>query len=469
MENLHCDVAVIGGGIAGLMAGLRSAQGGKSVLVFERQAADRYVCNTRLTGGVFHCAMTDIRTPENELYDIILRSTEQAADPGLARLVAGNAKRAVNWLQELGIRFVRGSADPWHSFVLAPPGIAQLGRHWEGRCGDVLLRTLEAELGRHGGKVLRGHEVTQLIMNGKQCRGLRIAVAGGDEVEVSSRAVVLADGGFQSNKPMLKEYVSPQPEALVQRNAGSGLGAGLRMAVAAGAALSDLGSFYGHILSRDALKNDQLWPYPWLDEVAKRYLIVDASGRRFTDEGRGGISIANDIARLAQPDATVVVFDQDGWDGPATERFLPANPNLEKAGATVVRAGSIRELAAMAGINPEGLFTEVERYNAAVDAGRTAELQPARNVGRFSALPVRKAPFYAIPAAAGITYTMGGVLIDDRCRVKAKDGGTLDGLYAAGSTTGGLEGGPHAGYVGGLVKASVTALRCAEQILGQAA
>jgi fumarate reductase flavoprotein subunit len=466
MKKLDCDVAVIGGGIAGMMAALRCAQEGKSVLVFERQSADRYLCNTRLTGGVFHCAMTDIRTPADELSAIILRATDHAADPALARLVAGNARRAVNWLQQLGIRFVRGSADPWHSFVLAPPGIAQLGRHWEGRCGDVLLRTLEAELGRHQGKVLRGHEAKELIMDGRQCRGVRIAMADGSAVDVASSAVVLADGGFQSNNQLLKEFVSPQPESVVQRNAGTGIGSGLRMAIAAGAAVSDLRSFYGHILSRDALKNDQLWPYPWLDEIAKRYLVVDAAGRRFTDEGRGGVSIANDIAHQAQPDTTAVIFDEDGWNGPARERFLPANPNLEKAGGTILRASSIRELAARAGIDPDGLATEVERYNAAVESGHTDDLQPPRTVEKFSALAVRKAPFYAIPAAAGITYTMGGVLIDEFCRVKAEEGGTLAGLYAAGSTTGGLEGGEHAGYVGGLVKASVTALRCAEHIAG---
>jgi len=469
MENLSCDVAIVGGGIAGLISGLRCAQGGKKVLVLERLKDERYVCNTRLTGGVFHCAMTDIRTPVNELVDIILQATDGAADPALARLVAGNARRAVNWLQDLGIRFVRGSADPWHSFVLAPPGIAQLGRQWEGRAGDVLMRTLEAELNRHQGKVLRGHEAKDLIMADGTCRGVKVALADGQMIEVESEAVILADGGFQSNPRMLEEHISPQPASVVQRNAGTGMGAGLRMALAAGAAASDLRGFYGHILSRAALQNDQLWPYPWLDEVAKRYIVVDAGGRRFTDEGQGGIHIANDIARLPRPDATTVICDEDGWNGPATERFLPANPNLEKAGGTVLRAASLRELAALADIDPDGLAATVDDYNAALDHGRLAQLQPARSTSKYSALPIRKAPFYALPAAAGITYTMGGVLIDERCQVQSQQGGPIAGLYAAGSTTGGLEGGAHAGYVGGLVKASVTALHCAEVITGAAA
>ena len=51
-----------------------------------------------------------------------------------------------------------------------------------------------------------------------------------------------------------------------------------------------------------------------------------------------------------------------------------------------------------------------------------------------------------------------------------RDGAVLDqsetpipGLFAAGSTVGGLDGGPNAGYVGGLIKATI-ALRAAEAI-----
>ena len=65
---------------------------------------------------------------------------------------------------------------------------------------------------------------------------------------------------------------------------------------------------------------------------------------------------------------------------------------------------------------------------------------------------MRTPPFYAIPVCAGITYTMGGVAINDRCQVLHLDGHAIDGLYAAGCTTGGHEGGPIAGMTGGLGK-----------------
>ena len=77
------------------------------------------------------------------------------------------------------------------------------------------------------------------------------------------------------------------------------------------------------------------------------------------------------------------------------------------------------------------------------------------------------APFYAMPICAAITNTMGGIVVDGDARVLDKNDKPIPGLYAAGSTVGGLDGGPHAGYVGGLIKATI-GLRAAETIAGNA-
>jgi fumarate reductase flavoprotein subunit len=86
-------------------------------------------------------------------------------------------------------------------------------------------------------------------------------------------------------------------------------------------------------------------------------------------------------------------------------------------------------------------------------------LYPRRSSTRIEALPVAKPPYYAVPLCAGITYTMGGIAIDPDGHVLRSGGGTLDGLYAVGATTGGLEGGTEVGYVGGLIKAATFGIR----------
>ena len=62
---------------------------------------------------------------------------------------------------------------------------------------------------------------------------------------------------------------------------------------------------------------------------------------------------------------------------------------------------------------------------------------------------------------------MGGIRIDGHARALDETGRPIRGLYAAGASTGGLEGGPRTGYVGGLVKCGITGLRAAEHIAAQ--
>ena len=97
-------------------------------------------------------------------------------------------------------------------------------------------------------------------------------------------------------------------------------------------------------------------------------------------------------------------------------------------------------------------------------AGELARLTPPRSTPKAPALAIAKPPFYALPIVPGITYTMGGIRIDGHARVLDRQGRPMHGLYAAGAATGGLEGGPRIGYVGGLVKSGVTGLRAAEHI-----
>ncbi len=62
----------------------------------------------------------------------------------------------------------------------------------------------------------------------------------------------------------------------------------------------------------------------------------------------------------------------------------------------------------------------------------------------------------------GITFTMGGVLVNGRCEVLNQEEQAIAGLYAAGDTIGGLMGGYRGGYTGGLMQAVVTGILAGE-------
>ena len=457
----------MGGGFAGLVTALRAAQLGLIVRVFERLPGDRYVCNSRLTGGIFHVALNRIDDPADTLAKRIGETTDASAHPGLARAVADDAMRLIRWLQDAGIRFICSGAEPYQAFTLAPPALPQFGRQWEGRGGDVMLRTLEAQLTRKSGAIKRGHAVHELTLRDGRCVGFRGTDATGQEYFADARAVVIADGGFQANPQALAEYISPRPDLLCQRNARASTGDGLRLARGVGASSTGLHQFYGHVMSRDALTNENLWPYPWADELARSGIVVGPDARRITDEGRGGVDIANALARQPDPAACFAIFDRAIWQGPGSARALSANPYLVRGGATLYSADSIASLAGKAGLPADALAAEIAAYNKAIDRASPGQLSPHRSSDRYKPWPIRQAPFYALPIVAGITYTMGGIRIDEHARALDEAGYAIPGLYAAGACTGGLEGGPRTGYVGGLVKSGVTGLRAAEHIAAE--
>ena len=461
------DLISIGGGIAGLVAANRASQLGLKVAVLERGSGDLYACNSRYSGGVMHISYKDPANPPEELSRAINEITNGYAASDQVQAITTNCRRGLDWLQEQGARFMR--IDPSRqradigsrAWILTPvrPPVTQL--EWKGRGADVTLRALEAGLVKRGGVMHKGTSALTLIMEQGVCRGVT-ARQGDHEVQFHARAVVLADGGFQGNQELARQHLTPAPAAVKQRGAGTGIGDGMRMAREAGADITALDGFYGHILSRDAMQNDRLWPYPQLDLVAAAGLLVNQDGRRFADEGLGGVFMANVIARQPDPLGTSVVWDEVIWQDSGRAAAVAPNPALEREGGKLYKADSIKALAGMLGVDAQGLETTVRDYNAAVAAGTIGSLQPSRSNKRRTAQAIAVAPFYGAHACAGITYTMGGVRIDGSARVLDTGRAPIKGLYAAGATTGGLEGGPAVGYVGGLMKGIVFGLLAAE-------
>jgi fumarate reductase flavoprotein subunit len=456
--DVQHDMIVIGAGIAGLVAANRAAQLGKRVIVLEKSKEERYLCNTRYTYGTFHINFTDVGADEDVLFGKIEACSNGLARKDLARAIAKDGRRLMQWLRSEGIDLV--DLGGYQTNVLAPPWRKGFGLTWRGYAGDVGLARLEENLRQRQSRILRGMRACALKL---VAGGIDVATEEG-AVTLNARAVVIADGGFPADFDLIRAHISAAPEKLLARHGGTASGDGLRMAQALGAASTGLDMFYGHLHSRDAMRTDRLWPRPFVDEIAAAGIAIDADGCRFANEGLGGIYLSNAVVRLPDPLGATVIFDQAIWDGPPGRGHAqPPNPLLPEAGGTLYHAGTIAELAGLIGIMPQRLEELVRACNAAIDAGTLHLLSPPRRSDRYRAWPIRTAPFYAIPICAAITTTMGGIVDDGNGAVLDQSDTPVPGLFAAGSTIGGLDGGPNAGYVGGLIKATI-ALRAAEAI-----
>ena len=124
----------------------------------------------------------------------------------------------------------------------------------------------------------------------------------------------------------------------------------------------------------------------------------------------------------------------------------------------IFSAPTIEKLARILGMEGNRLTQTVNDYNRAVEAMNGHSLKVART-GKPKVL---RAPFYGLRVVSGITFTMGGILINGRGEALDEDEKPIPGLYAAGDAIGGLMGGYRGGYTGGLMQAAVTGILAGE-------
>ena len=461
------DLVIMGAGLAGLSAAVRATQMGLKVALLDQGTGDRYLCNSRYSGGILHLAFQDIADDPASLRAAMTESTKGFIDPSLAELLARNGLRSVHWLRDQGVRFIRNPQVVWQHWVLAPPRAITGGLDWEGRGPDLALRTLLERFRSQGGELHLQTRVLGALVKEGGCAGLRARQAD-REIDFEADAVLIADGGFQANLELMKAHVAPRPEGVLQRGSGMSRGDGMQLARQLGAAVVGMEAFYGHLLVREAFDNPKLWPYPQVDEIACAGVVVDRQGLRIADEGLGGVYLANQIAHRDDPLDCHVIFDSAIWDIQGKQSRIPANPHLLKGGATMIEAPTIAALAERIGVPAAALEHTIAAHNGVVAAGQGDSLNPPRSTSKHAPASIVRPPFHAFAICAGITHTAGGLRIDDRTRVLDAGGAPIPGLHAAGAAAGGIEGGPNAGYVGGLMKAVVLGVVAAEQVAAAA-
>jgi succinate dehydrogenase/fumarate reductase flavoprotein subunit len=216
--------------------------------------------------------------------------------------------------------------------------------------------------------------------------------------------VVLATGGFQGDRELLREHVTSEADHVLVRSNPWSAGDGLRFGLAAGAALSDgMAEFYGRnmpapparVAPEDYVRLAQLY--------AHHALVENSRGERFETRTWSEIDVVQWTAR--QPGARA--------------RYLVPDAALSER----VRDRTVGEM---------------------IDAARAAgaPVSPVDGVTR-------------VEVAAAITTTLGGLRIDESARA-------ADGVFAAGTDAGGISTG---GYSSGLAAAIVFGRIAAESAL----
>ena len=177
-----CDILVVGEGIAGCTAALAAVSRGANVLVIEKAPKDVPHGNTAFSGGYFR--RTSEAYPAEKFYQDMISLSGGRADPELTKIMVEKSCQARDWLTALGV--------PWTSKSRDPGAADQV----DGQ-GKALAEILRGAVTARNIKILQETEAYSLILEGGRIQGVLIKTASGN-LEIRSRAVILAAGGFPS-------------------------------------------------------------------------------------------------------------------------------------------------------------------------------------------------------------------------------------------------------------------------------
>lgn len=338
------DLVVAGAGLAGLVAAAEATDRGARVVVHEK--GDRPGGSMLLSSGVIW--------RHRELDDFLRECP--GGDPRLQRLVHERLDADLAWLEQRGARVTeRSTGNPRTTGVRFD------------------TRSLTETLARHAGKIRLGDPLREIPERGP---------------------VVLATGGFQANRDLVRDLITPEANALFLRATRWSTGDGLVLGQAAGASTTaGLDEFYGRNMPAPPARITEAQYVPLAQLYGHHAVIEDAEGERYEPKTWSEIDVVQWTARRPGARATYRV---------AEERL-----------AEEIRGRTIGEM-----------VTAAERAGA-----------PVRRVRGWVEVDV----------VAGITTTLGGLAANEDARV-------APGVYAAGCDVGGISTG---GYSSGLAAALV--------------
>ena len=387
---LKYDVVCIGAGGAGVTVATWAAKQGLSVALVSKEPAG--YGNTRMSGGSISYPGISEDDGEETFYQDLLKSGEHLNNNELARIMASEGSKGVLILEELGHALLRDKHGDITSQLLTKWGGHSRPRTVSspGKMGGLIGQSLRAALARSSVALFEETVSVELIMHQKRAEGvLCLDLVSGKVFPIFAKAVVLATGG-------LGWMFFPQTS-----NFRTVCGDGFALALEAGAELIDM-------------EMVQFLPFSFTHPPAIQGI------------GVGDPMAAGPYGKLINNKGEVVL----------------ENINV-KTRAQVAKAIAL-EIAKGKGTVHGGILLDLSGNLGKEDGVKAREpwvsmglFDPVKEIHGIEAFRWEK-PWDVAPTAH---FMMGGVKVDGNGRT------SVDGLFAAGETAGGLHGANRLGSV----------------------
>ena len=442
MKTMEADVIVVAAGPAGLAAAITAGENDLKAIVFEKS-------NT--TGGAANMGMGPLgigtKYQKKAFCDITvdealnkhMEYTHYRVDSDLVQTYFNKSADTIEWLEDMGVefagafRYFRESEATWH---IVKPENGVIGP----RAAGPMVRAMTEKAKELGAEIYLETPATGLIMEDGKCVGVKAVDKDGEEIEARGKAVVVATGGFGTNKEMIKENFGYDLwENYFPFNVPGTTGDGLNMMWDAGAQ-----KFGANIEMIYQLKDNMNWFL--LDAVLRQpNLLINQNGDRFMNEGMMGNTTYTGNALALQPghygycimDGKILKnYKKNGPDifdiVHPEDAFLAVDAEFDRAEEEgydgFIRADSIEELAEKIDRDPAELQATIDAWNAACDAGVDAEF--GRDPEKMAKIDT--APYYAVSITPTLVATTGGAKRDTAGRVLNWNDEPIAGLYEAG-------------------------------------
>ena len=464
MVDIDADVIVVGAGNAALCAALAAREHGASVIALEAAPEEESGGNSRYTAGLYRIPYdgmeeleqiipdlsddekenTDFgRYTKDDFFDDMARVTQYRANPDLVEIMVNRAHETGVWMRSKGVRFL--PAYGRQAFKHEGKFKFWGGAHIEAAGGGPgLVESLMKGAAANDIEVRFETRASALVVDDGRVVGVEVRSEGKSET-LRAKSVVLACGGFEANSEWRTRCLGPGWDLAKVRGTRFNMGDGIKMAMDIGA--MPYGNWSGaHSVGWDRNApefgdlavgdNFQKHSYPF-------GIIVNANGERFVDEGadfRNYTYVRYGRAVLEQPGH----FAWQVFDSKVTH-LLRDEYRIRQI--TKVEADTLEELAGkLDDVDPDAFLKTVGEFNANVSDDVTFnpnvkdERSSASNgIAKSNwANPLDTPPYEAYAITCGVTFTFGGLRIDNEGRVMDTAHRPIPGLFAAGELVGGL-------------------------------
>ncbi|OBG31857.1 FAD-binding protein [Mycobacterium sp. E3198] len=314
----------------------------------------------------------------------------------------------------------------------------------------------------------------ELIADSGEIAGVRVELSGKSMRVRARRGVILGTGGFEWDPALAQAFLRGPMHGAVSPPYNTG--DGLRMAMAHGADLANMGEAWWVPIVQipgDTIEGKPRSRSVRLERTRPRSIIVNSAGKRFVNEACDYNSMAGAFQYL---DPRGGYVNDRAWmvfDSVHLQRygFLGGEPG-QPAPEWFCESADLAELAAKTGIDADGLAHTVQRWNHQVAAGADPDFgrgssaydgywgdDTATTLAGKTLGPIDTAPFYAVPVCIGSMGTKGGPRTDPDGRVLHVSGEPIPGLFAAGNAMAGVTGRAYGGAGGTIGPAMVFGYR----------